>query len=196
MQGLHHRVKDRQHRTGRDRIEQITDLIVARDPGDPKQAQGVIAPLGGLQRALEIQERGALREEHRERTQGGIGHRIGRRARALIREALDHRAQVLNQALEGLWAGVESKRKAHRCRECACSFPTSFTASVRKCPAHKHDQLSFVFRAAGRSRTPLPTRGILGTVPNRTPSQTTPRPRLNAVLRAYAMRRQCTPSSL
>jgi hypothetical protein len=58
-QGIDHRGKDRQHGAGRDRIEQIADLIVARDLAEPKQAQRVVAPLGHLQGALEIQERGA-----------------------------------------------------------------------------------------------------------------------------------------
>jgi len=133
-QRLHHRGKHRKQGTGRHWIEQIAGLIGRRDLGDPKQAQGVVAPLGNLQRALEIQPRGALREEHRERPQGGIGHRIGRLARALIREALHHRAQVLDQVAEQVGANVESKWEAHQRGKSACTFPPSYTGRATKCP--------------------------------------------------------------
>jgi hypothetical protein len=73
-------------------------------------------------------------EEYRERAQGGIGHGIQRLdARARIREALDDRAQVLDQAGESVWARFESKRQAHRPLEFACAFLWSYAARLRKC---------------------------------------------------------------
>ena len=77
-----------------------------------------------------------LREEHRERAQCRIGHRIHRLAtRAHIGKSLDYRAEVLDEAAERVGAHIEAKREAHRRREFACSFPWSYTASLRGCLA-------------------------------------------------------------
>jgi len=48
-------------------IHESDPRCIARDLVDPKQGQGVVAALRQLQGALSIQERGALREKHRER---------------------------------------------------------------------------------------------------------------------------------
>ncbi len=132
-QHLHHGGKDRQHRRGRNRVEQIPDLVVARDLRYPKQGQGVVAPLRYLQGALEIQERRALREEHRERPERRIRHGIRDIARALVGKTLDHRPKELDQAAEGIGAQVGSERETHRHWELACTFPSSYTGNSIRC---------------------------------------------------------------
>ncbi len=76
MQHVHCVGEDGKHRAGRDRIEQIADVVVARSLCHPEQAPGVAASLRYLQISLGIQERRALGEEDRERPHGGIGHGI------------------------------------------------------------------------------------------------------------------------
>jgi len=87
MQRVHCVGEDGKHRAGRDRIEQIADVVVARGLCHPEQAPGVAASLRYLQVALGIQERRALGEEDRECPYGGIRHGVLHIiARALIRK--------------------------------------------------------------------------------------------------------------
>jgi len=130
--------EDGKHRAGRDRIEPIADVIVARDPYHPEQALGVAPSLGPLQGALEIQERRALGEEDRERPQGGIRHGIHHiRTRALIRQPLNAAAKELHKAIEGRWTQSCSKGEAHRRRKSCCPFPASYTETTTSCLLHK-----------------------------------------------------------
>ena len=103
-----HRVgEDGKHRVGRDRIEQIADVVVARGPGHREQAPGVAASLRDLHSSLEIQERRALGEKDRERPYGGIRHGIGHIiAGAFIRKPLNDQAKDRHKAIEGRWTVV------------------------------------------------------------------------------------------
>ncbi len=86
-----------------------------------------------LQGPLEIQERRALHEEHRERPQRRIRHGIRDIARALVGKTLDHRPKKLHQAAEGIGAQVGAEREAHRHWELACTFPSSYTGNAIRC---------------------------------------------------------------
>ena len=77
MERLHPVGEEGKHRGGLDRIEQISNVVVARCAGHSEQAAGVTAALRHLQISLEIQERRALGEKDRERTNnGGVRHGI------------------------------------------------------------------------------------------------------------------------
>ncbi len=107
LQRIHRVGEDREHRAGRDRIEQIADVVVARGPGHREQAPGIAATLRHLQVALGIQERRALGEEDRERPHGAIRHGILHIiAGAFIRKSLNDRAKERHKAIEGRWTVV------------------------------------------------------------------------------------------
>ena len=55
MQRLHRVGEDGKHRAGRDRIEQIADVVVARGAGHPEQISGVAASLRPVRQALGLQ---------------------------------------------------------------------------------------------------------------------------------------------
>jgi hypothetical protein len=98
MQRVQRLGEEGKHRVGRDRIEQIADVIIARDPGHPEQALGVAASLRHRHRSLEIQARRALGEEDRERPYGGIRHGIHRTiTRAFIRKLAQRLSEIAPQ---------------------------------------------------------------------------------------------------
>ena len=76
MQRIYRVGEDGKYRAGRDRVEQITDVIITWGLVHPKQAVGIAASLCHLQRSLEIQKRRALGEEDREGRHGRIRHGI------------------------------------------------------------------------------------------------------------------------
>ncbi len=94
-------VIDRIEGLGRDRIEHLTDLVVARDLADDKEAGGVVLSSGLLQRLLMGQEGGGLGEEDREGAQPEIGHRVGEvLALAPIRQTGQDLAPAADQIVE------------------------------------------------------------------------------------------------
>ncbi len=103
MQRVHRVGEDGKHRAGRNRIEQIANLVVARGLCHPEQALGVAASHRYLQSSLEIQERRALGEEDRECPHGGIRHGIFYIiTRTLIWKLLNARSKDLHKTVEGL----------------------------------------------------------------------------------------------
>ena len=103
------------HPLRRDRIEQVTNLIIAWNLPHPEQTESVAASLRHVQVALGIQERRALGEEYRERSKGGILHGIGRMiAAALIWTLLNARAKQFHSAVEIRGMVVESIGKAQQ----------------------------------------------------------------------------------
>jgi hypothetical protein len=90
LQRLYRVGEQRKHRARRDRIEQIADVVVARDLCHPEQAMGITASRCHFQRSLEIQERRTLSEEDRECLHGGICHGLHHIiTRAFIRKPLN-----------------------------------------------------------------------------------------------------------
>ncbi len=63
-------------RLRRHRIQQVADLVVARDLVRPEHRLHIVAPLLLLHAPLVLQERRALHEEHRERAHPRIGHAV------------------------------------------------------------------------------------------------------------------------
>jgi hypothetical protein len=99
-----HEVHEQRRDMGRgNRIEQVANLLHARDLLDPEQRAGVVAPPRLLHPHLKIEKRRALHEEHRERTQSGIAHRVALVVAALacIRQGAQHLTNRGNQRRHG-----------------------------------------------------------------------------------------------
>jgi hypothetical protein len=81
-----HEVREQRRDMGRgNRIEQVANLLHARDLLDPEQRAGVVPPARLLHPYLKVEKRRALHEEHRERTHSSIAHRVALVVAALAR---------------------------------------------------------------------------------------------------------------
>lgn len=111
LQGIEQESIRRLERLWRRGVEQGADVIVRRDLMDAKQRPGVVVALRLLQAALVLQERGALREEHREGAQRRVDHRVGLvLALPGVKKRLEGATHLLRDAVQG--QGVGAKRRA------------------------------------------------------------------------------------
>lgn len=95
-------VKDRQEVRGRDRIEQVADVVVRGDAIHPKERGGVVGSASLAEGGLMGEEGGALGEEDRQGGQDRIGHLVDAMvALAGVGEGLRAGAQPLDQVIEG-----------------------------------------------------------------------------------------------
>ena len=104
-------------RSGRGAVEHVADVGVGWDFRDAEQGLAVGASVAFVQPALVGEERGAAHEEHRERRQSDVGHRVGETARRLlapIGQAGAGRSEVANQGFEDAHAASESETQPRR----------------------------------------------------------------------------------
>jgi hypothetical protein len=123
-QGIQNLVEERMQRLRRDRIQHLSDLIIAGDRGDAEEALGVIAATRFAHRLLVGEEGRRLGEEHREGAQPEILHRVGAvGTRTAIRQFGQCLAEVIPPPIEeGLvhaqrrWRQSRSRRPRPRAR--------------------------------------------------------------------------------
>ena len=88
-------------------VEQLPDVVVARDARQAEQRVRVRARAALGQRALVRQERRRLHEEHRQRRHADVGHGVAPVAAAAgIRHAREARPQPVEMAPEALHGGA------------------------------------------------------------------------------------------
>lgn len=103
LQGFERRREHRIEVLRRHRVKHVTNMVIARNLGHPKQrlAIRVAMPMPLRQMPLMRQERWALHEEHRERCHADIGHRVmAVLAAALVRQTRAGLSQRRYQALD------------------------------------------------------------------------------------------------
>ena len=76
VQHIAHLGHDRKERRCRNRIEQITNLVVARNLVHPKPGRGIVSALLLLHPDLAVEKRRSLREEYGKGRQGCVLHLI------------------------------------------------------------------------------------------------------------------------
>ena len=113
LQGVEQEGVQRLQRGRRRGVKQGAEGVVRRDFMDAEQRPGMVVAVCLLQAARVFQERGAVREEHREGAQRRVDHRVGRvPALAGVNETLEGAAHLPRDAVQG--QGVGAKRCAHQ----------------------------------------------------------------------------------
>ena len=103
IKGLKQILEETEQLTGRNRIEHLADVIVARDACDLKERARIVAAAFLFHGLLETQERRALREEDCEGRQGEVGHgEAGIIARAPIRQIGGDRAEAFDEVIQAV----------------------------------------------------------------------------------------------
>ncbi len=97
---------------GRGAIQHLADMGVGRNGGHAEQGLAVRPAVSLGQRALMAQKRGASHEEHRERREADVGHRVFAVAAwplAPVREAGANAFQFGDKGLQDRHAAIESE---------------------------------------------------------------------------------------
>ena len=120
--------KEIEQRAWRNPIQQVANLVVARNLQHTKQGLSVADASRQRHRPLEVQKRRALREEHRECPKGGIHHRVHDIfARPLARQIAQHTAGVFHNLIVSKLLDSRSEWVAHRLWKIGYYFPESYT---------------------------------------------------------------------
>ena len=108
-QGVAEGGEDGEEGVGRDRVEQIADLVIARDVRDAKERLSVGATFGVAQGALMGKEGWGLRKEDGKGSQGSIFDReLSVLAAACVRQEVKLGMQCLDE-------GLKAERVCHGC---------------------------------------------------------------------------------
>jgi hypothetical protein len=104
--------EQRIERPWRGAIQHPADIGIGRDGGHAEQGLAVRPAVSLFQGALMAEEGGASHEEHRERREADIGHRVfavAARPFAPVRQAGANAFQIGDQGLQGRHGAIESK---------------------------------------------------------------------------------------
>ncbi len=126
--------KELEQRAWRNPIQQVANLIVARNLQHTKQSLSVANAFRQFHRPLEIQKRRALREKHRECSKTGIHHRIHDIfARSMARQIAQHMVGVFDNLIVSKLLDSWSEWVAHRYWKIGYYFPVSYTPARAGC---------------------------------------------------------------
>lgn len=113
VQFAEHRREDRMQARRGHRVQQVANMVVARDLCHPEQRLSIRTPVSVLQLPLIRQNRRALHEKQRKRGQPDIGHGIaGVRAAPLVRKGRTALGQRVDHPLQRFHLPVESQEPA------------------------------------------------------------------------------------